>query len=145
MMKQIVRQLVRVAIMYNPGSLQGEEMFFVRPFIASVTQLKVKPITLQVHNRTEIETAIAELGSAPGSGLIFPPDNFITVHRELIVSLAAKFRIPTIYPYRYFAEAAGLLSYGVDAVDLFRPAAEHVCRILQRCSPPAHPLPRPTQ
>src|SRR5258708_12197704 len=135
MMKQIVRQLVRVAIMYNPGSLQGEEMFFVRPFIASVTQLKVKPITLQVHNRTEIETAIAELGSAPGSGLIFPPDNFITVHRELIVSLAAKFRIPTIYPYRYFAEAGGLFSYGVDAVHPFPPAAQYISPIPQSEKP----------
>src|SRR5258708_31762981 len=130
MVKEKGRQLDRVAIMSNPGALPGAEMFFVRPFIASETQLKVKPITLQVHNRTEIETAIAELGSAPGSGLIFPPDNFITVHRELIVSLAAKFRIPTIYPYRYFAEAGVLLSYGLDAMDAFLRPAEYVIAVL---------------
>jgi putative tryptophan/tyrosine transport system substrate-binding protein len=56
------------------------------------------------------------------------PDNFMTVHRELIISLTPKFRIPAIYPYRYFAEAGGLLSYGVDAVDLFR-----ACRRVFRC------------
>src|SRR5258708_27621623 len=128
MVKEKGRQLDRVAIMSNPGALPGAEMFFVRPFIASETQLKVKPITLQVHNRTEIETAIADLGSAPGSGLIFPPDNFITVHRELIVSLAAQLRIHTIYPYRYFAEAGGLLYFRVGAVVLFRRAAQYVHR-----------------
>src|SRR5205807_6504879 len=109
------------------------------------TQLKVKPIALQVHNRTEIETAIAELGSAPGSGLIFPPDNFITVHRELIVSLVAKFRIPAIYPYRYFAEAGGLLSYGVDALDLFRRASEYVSRIVRGATPADLPVQAPTK
>jgi putative ABC transport system substrate-binding protein len=145
MLKEMVPQLDRAAMMYNPGSLPGAETFFVRPFTASATQLKVKPIALQVHNRTEIETAIAELGSAPGSGLIFPPDNFITVHRELIVSLVAKFRIPAIYPYRYFAEAGGLLSYGVDALDLFRRAAEYVSRILRGEKPADLPVQAPTK
>src|SRR5262249_39807012 len=82
-----------------------------------------------------IETAITELGSVPGSGLVFAPDNFITVHRELIVSLAAKFRIPAIYPYRYFAEAGGLMSYRVDALCLCRRAAEYVSRLLPREKP----------
>src|SRR5262249_61865225 len=135
----------RAAVMYNPGPVPGRETFFVLRFTASSPQHKAKPIALQVHNRTEIETAIAELGSAPGSGLIFPPDNFITVHRELIVSLAAKFRIPAIYPYRYFAEPGGLLSYSVDAVDLFRRAAEYVNRILQGEKPADLPVQAPTK
>jgi putative tryptophan/tyrosine transport system substrate-binding protein len=145
MLKEIVPQLDRVAMMYNPGSLPGAETFFVRPFITSATELKVKPTTFQVRNSTEIETAITELGSAPGSGLVFAPDNFITVHRELIVSLAAKFRIPAIYPYKYFAEAGGLLSYGVDAVDLFRRAAQYVSRILRGEKPADLPAQAPTK
>jgi len=147
MLKEIVPQLDRVAMMYNPGSLPGAETFFVRPFITSAAELKVKPTTFQVRNRSEIETAITELGSAPGSGsgLVFAPDNFITVHRELIVSLAAKFRIPAVYPYRYFAEAGGLLSYGVDAVDLFRRAAEYVSRILRGEKPADLPVQAPTK
>jgi hypothetical protein len=59
------------------------------------------------------------------------PDNFTSVHRKLIISLAAQFRIPTIYPYRYFAEEGGLLSAGVNTSDLFRRAAEYVSRILR--------------
>jgi putative tryptophan/tyrosine transport system substrate-binding protein len=73
------------------------------------------------------------------------PDNFITLHRELIISLAAKFRIPAVYPYRYFAEAGGLLSYGVDAVDLFRRGAEYVSRILRGAKPADLPVQAPTK
>src|SRR6266481_7658001 len=145
MLREIVPQLARVAIMYNPDSLPGAETFFLRPFIESATELKVKPTTVQVRNATDIERAIAELGSEPGGGLIFTPDNFITVHRDLIISLTAQFRIPAIYPYRYFAEAGGLLSYGVDAVDLFGRAAEYVSRILRGERPADLPVQAPTK
>jgi putative ABC transport system substrate-binding protein len=73
------------------------------------------------------------------------PDNFTTLHRKLIISLAAKFHIPAIYPYRYFAEAGGLLSYGVDAVDLFRRSAEYVSRILHGAKPADLPVQAPTK
>jgi putative tryptophan/tyrosine transport system substrate-binding protein len=73
------------------------------------------------------------------------PDNFTSVHRKLIISLAARFRIPAIYPYRYFAEAGGLLSYGVDAVDPFRRAAEYVSRILRGEKPADLPVQAPTK
>jgi putative ABC transport system substrate-binding protein len=145
MLREIVPQLARVATMYNPDSLPGAETFFLRPFIESATELKVKPTTVQVRNATDIERAIAELGSEPGGGLIFTPDNFITVHRDLIISLTAQFRIPAIYPYRYFAEAGGLLSYGVDAVDLFGRAAEYVSRILRGERPADLPVQAPTK
>jgi putative tryptophan/tyrosine transport system substrate-binding protein len=145
MLKEIMPQLARVAMMYNPDSLPGAETFFLRPFIDSAAELKVNPTTAQVRTPAEIERVIAELGSKPGSGLILPPDNFITVHRELIISLAAQFRIPAIYPYRYFAEAGGLLSYGVDAVDLFRRAAQYVSRILRGEKPADLPVQAPTK
>jgi hypothetical protein len=76
---------------------------------------EVQPIIAEVHEPAEIENTITKLGGETGSGVALVPDNFTTVHRELIISLTARFRIPAIYPYRYFAEAGGLLSYGVDA------------------------------
>jgi len=145
LLKEMMPQLARVAIMYNPESAPGAGAFFSRPFVDSATKLKVRPITAQVHNSAEIESAIAKLGSEPASGLVFVPDNFITLHRELIISLAAKFRIPAVYPYRYFAEAGGLLSYGVDAVDLFRRGAEYVSRILRGAKPADLPVQAPTK
>jgi putative ABC transport system substrate-binding protein len=84
--------------------------------------LKVRPITTEVHDGSEIENALTTLGRESGSGLILVPDNFMSVHRDLIISLTAQFRIPAIYPYRYFAEAGGLVSYGVHATDQFRRA-----------------------
>src|SRR6516162_5926001 len=108
MLKEMVPQLVRAAILYNPDSAPAAGTFFLTPFTDAAKEFKVQPITAQVRNPAEIESAIAKLGREPKSGLIVMPDNFTSVHRKLIISLAAQFRIPTIYPYRYFAEEGGL-------------------------------------
>jgi putative ABC transport system substrate-binding protein len=144
-LKEMVPQLTRVAIMYNPNSVPAGGKFFSRPFIESATRLKVQPITAEVHDPSEIENAITKLGRESGSGLILVPDNFMSVHRDLIVSLTAQFRIPAIYPYRYFAEAGGLVSYGVHAVDQFRRASEYVSRILRGAKPADLPVQAPTK
>jgi putative tryptophan/tyrosine transport system substrate-binding protein len=145
MLKEMVPQLAHVAIMYNPNSVPAGGKFFSRPFIESATKLKVRPITAEVHDPSEIENAITKLGRESGSGLILVPDNFMSVHRDLIISLAAQFRIPVIYPYRYFAEAGGLVSYGVDAVDQFRRASEYVSRVLRGAKPADLPVQAPTK
>ena len=85
------------------------------------------------------------LGRESGSGLILVPDSFMSVHRDLIVSLTAQFRIPAIYPYRYFAEVGGLVSYGVHAIDQFRRASEYVSRILRGAKPADLPVQAPTK
>ena len=145
MLKEMAPQLARVAIMYNPNSVPDDGKFFSRPFIASATKLKVRPITAEVHDPSEIENAIMKLGRESGSGLVLVPDNFMSVHRDLIISLTAQFRIPAIYPYRYFAEAGGLMSYGVDAIDQFRRASEYVSRILHGAKPADLPVQAPTK
>ncbi len=144
-LKEMVPQLARAAIMYNPNSVPGGGTFFSRPFIESATKLKVQPITAEVHDRSEIENAVMKLGRESGSGLILVPDNFMSVHRDPVISLTAQFRIPAIYPYRYFAEAGGLVSYGVDAIDQFRRASEYVSRILRGAKPADLPVQAPTK
>jgi putative ABC transport system substrate-binding protein len=145
MLKEMVPQLARVAILYNPDTAPAAGTFFLAPFVGAAREFKVQPITAQVRNPAEIEGAIAKLGSEPGSGLIVMPDNFTSVHRKLIISPAAQFRIPTIYPYRYFADEGGLLSYGVDTLDLFRRAAEYASRILRGAKPADLPVRAPTK
>src|SRR5689334_7080214 len=145
MLKEMVPQLVRVAIIYNPDSAPAAGTFFLTPFADAAKEFKVQPITAQVRNPAEIESAIAELGREPKSGLIVMPDNFTSVHRKLIISLAAQFRIPTIYPYRYFVEEGGLLSEGVDTSDLFRRGAGYVNRILRGAKPADLPVQAPTK
>jgi putative ABC transport system substrate-binding protein len=139
-LKEIVPQLARVALMYNPNSVPDGGKFFSRPFIEFATKLKVQPIIAEVHDPSEIENAITKLGRESGSGIVLVPDNFMSVHRKLIISLATQFRIPTIYPYRYFAEAGGLVSYGVPAIDPFRRASEYVSRILRGADPADLPV-----
>jgi putative ABC transport system substrate-binding protein len=119
--------------------------FFSGSFMEAAAKYKVRPIIAEVHDPTEIENTITKLGGETGSGLVLVPDNFTTVHRELIISLTAQFRIPAIYPYRYFAEAGGLLSYGVNAVDLFGRASEYVSRILRGAAPADLPVQAPTK
>jgi putative ABC transport system substrate-binding protein len=144
-LKGIVPQLARVALMYNPDSVPDSGTFFSGAFMEAAAQYKIRPIIAQVHDPAEIENTITKLGGETGSGIVLVPDNFTTVHRELIILLTAQFRIPAIYPYRYFAEAGGLLSYGVDAVDLFRRAAEYVSRILHGTDPADLPVQAPTK
>jgi len=107
--------------------------------------LKIQPITAEVHYPSQIENAVKNLGRESGSGLVVVPDNFMSVHRDLIISLTTQFRIPAIYPYRYFVEAGGLVSYGVDAIDQFRRASEYVSRILRGAKPADLPVQAPTK
>ena len=101
----MVPQLTRVAIMYNPNSVPIDGTFFFRPFISSRRFLSAahhRGSARSVRDRNCHHETWREFGSA-----ILVPDNFMSVHRDLIISLTAQFRIPAIYPYRYFAEAGG--------------------------------------
>jgi putative tryptophan/tyrosine transport system substrate-binding protein len=144
-LKDLVPQLARVALMYNPNSVPDSGTFFSGAFMEAAAKYKVRPIIAEVHHPAEIENTITKLGGETGSSVVLVPDNFTTVHRELIISLAERFRIPAVYPYRYFAEAGGLLSYGADAVDLFRRASEYVSRILRGADPADLPVQAPTK
>jgi len=143
LLKELKPRLTRVAIMYNPESVSVGGKSYMPAFIASAKEFNVTPIEIRVHNPSEIETAIAGLGAVSESGLIVMPDNYATVHRKMIISLAAQWRIPTIYAYRYFADEGGLLSYGVDVSDLFRRAPDYVDRILRGANPADLPVQAP--
>jgi len=142
-LRELKSQLTRVAIMYNPESVPGGGTFYMPAFMESAKEFNVTPIAAVVHSPSEIETAMADLGALPGGGLIVMAGNFTSANRELIVSLAARLRIPTIYPYRYFVEDGGLLSYGVDVLDLFRRAPDYVDRILRGAKPADLPIQAP--
>jgi putative tryptophan/tyrosine transport system substrate-binding protein len=135
--------LVRAGLLYNPASVPGGGTSFMRTFIESAKEYQLTPIVAKIHNAGEIETAMTSLGSVSRSGLVVMPDNFTTSYRELIVPLAARLQMPTIYPYRYFVDEGGLLSYGIDVLDLFRRAPEYVDRILQGTKPAELPVQAP--
>ena len=95
--------------------------------------------------RSELESVIAAQAREPNGGLIVMPDSFTDAHRVEITSLAARYRLPAVYPFRFFAEVGGLLSYGVDLTDNFRRAATYVDRILKGEKPSELPVQAPVK
>ena len=86
-----------------------------------------------------------KLGSEPGSGLIVIPDSFLTPRRQLVVSLASQHRIPTVYAFKYWVQAGGLVSYGSEVAQLYRNAASYISRIINGESPRQLPVMNPTK
>jgi len=131
MLKEIAPGVARVALMFNPETAPYVTRYYQGPFEAAAPLFGVQPSVNPVHNDLEVESAITALGRKPGGGLIVMPDGFNIVHRERIIALAARHKLPVIYPYRYAVTEGGLLSYGTDVTDLFRRAASYVDRILR--------------
>jgi putative ABC transport system substrate-binding protein len=97
------------------------------------------------HNPAEIERAISSTASRPGGALIVMPAPVFATNRELIARLAASHKLPALYPFRYYAVIGGLISYGMDAVDIFRRASLYVDRILKGENPGDLPIQAPTK
>jgi putative ABC transport system substrate-binding protein len=139
----ITSGLKRAAIMFNPDTAPVSTYI---PSLGRVARsLKIVPIIAPVHSDIEIETAITALGREPGGGLVVMPDVFMITHRAAIISAAARNNIPTVHTRSEFARDGGLLSYGVDQVDLFRRAASYVDRILRGENPGDLPVQFPTK
>jgi putative ABC transport system substrate-binding protein len=143
-LKEIAPTIASVAAIYNPKSAPYGEEFF-RRIKAAASSLTTEAIDASVQQPADLRRTIAEVAAKPYGGLIVIPDAFTTVHRDLIVELAAQHRLPAIYPFRYFAASGGLVSYGVDSLDIFRRSASYVDRILKGESPSELPVQAPTK
>ena len=144
LLKEIVPQLTRVAILFNPGTATYAE-YYLRAFEAAAASLAVDAIAGRVSDRSELEAVIAAQPRVPLGGLVVMPDTFTTAHRTEITALAARYRVPAVYPFRFFAELSGLLSYGNDQVDNFRRAATYADRILKGAKPSELPVQAPAK
>ena len=143
LLKGIAPHLVRVSLMFNPPTAPYGPGF-LRSFETAAPSFAVKPIGALIHDPAEIEGTMSALGSGADGGLIVLPDAFTDVHREQIIALAARHRVPTIYGYRYFTAAGGLISYGPNSADMYRRAAAYVDRILKGEKPADLPVQRTT-
>ena len=104
---------------------------------------EVRPVDLQ--DPLEIERGIIEFAREPNGGLIVTPNGLAIIHRELIINLAAKYKLPAIYPFRYFVEGGGLMAYGPDIAEQYRRAALYVDRILKGAKPGELPVEQSTR
>jgi putative ABC transport system substrate-binding protein len=101
--------------------------------------------TATVNDASEIESALVEIAREARGGLLPLLSTFTVVHRNAIIALAARYRLPTVYPYRFFVAAGGLMSYGVDPTDQFRRSADYIDRILKGAEPADLPVQQPTK
>lgn len=143
-LKDIVPGLERVAIVFNPDTAPFADQF-VRPISATAVTFKVTPTVVAAREPAGLERMIAEFARAPNGGLLVLPDVSTVNHRQEIIALAGRHRLPAIYPYRLFASSGGLVSYGSDIADVYRRAASFVDRILRGASPASMPIEAPNK
>jgi putative ABC transport system substrate-binding protein len=143
LLSEIAPGLKRAAIMFNPDTAPA--LAYMPSVETAARSLKVAPVTAPVHSDVEIETAIVALGREPGGGLFVMPDAFTVAHRAPIISASARNKVPAVYVQSVFARDGGLISYGVDPVDLYRRAASYVDRILRGAKPGDLPVQFPTK
>jgi putative ABC transport system substrate-binding protein len=144
LLKEIAPRIARVAMLFNPTSATYAE-YYLNPFKAAAPSLAVEAIAAPVRDASELASVIATQAHEPNSGLIVMPDTFLIAHRAEITSLTTRYRLPAVYPYRYFAADGGLLSYGDDLTDNFRRAATYVDRILKGAKPSELPVQAPVK
>jgi ABC-type uncharacterized transport system substrate-binding protein len=143
LLKQIAPNVTRTAILWDPTIPAGIGQFAVIQSVAPSLGLDVRPIN--VSNPSETERAVARFASQPNGGLIVTAGALTITHRELINTLAAKHKLPTVVPNRLYITSGVLISYGVDFIDQHRRAAVYVDRILKGEKPADLPVQAPTK
>jgi putative ABC transport system substrate-binding protein len=145
MLKEIAPQTTRVALLGNPKTAVYYDYLLHGAEIAAPS-LGIEAVPSRIENdAADIERAIAAVASMPNGALLGLPDSTINVNSNLIVTLAARYRLPAVYSFKFFVRAGGLMSYGIVTADHFRQAALYVDRILRGAKPSDLPVQTPTK
>jgi putative ABC transport system substrate-binding protein len=142
LLKRVAPNITRVAYLFNPNTAP---LLFAGAVENAAPSLSIKPFAAAVHNAGEIERVIKQIARESDSALLVLPDLFTATNRQSIIALAARYRLPAIYPFRYFAASGGLMSYGTEVLDTYRQAASYVDRILKGEKPGDLPVQQPTK
>ena len=145
MLKMIAPDVSRVTFLFNPQATAGAGSYFMDPIDIAVSTESVKSALALVHDEESVDAAFVSLSGKPGEGVVVLPDVFTVTQHHLIIAKAARYRVPTVYNYRFMAERGGLMSYGVDLDNLFERAATYVDRILRGAKPAELPVEAPTR
>jgi putative ABC transport system substrate-binding protein len=143
LLKEIAPAVTRVAVLRDPAVPEGIGQFAVIQSVAPALRVEVSPV--DIRNAGEIERAVTEFARSVNGGLILTSSALANVHRDLIIRLASKLRLPAVYSFRFFASAGGLAAYGSDSIDPHRLAAGYVDRILKGEKPADLPVQQPTK
>jgi putative ABC transport system substrate-binding protein len=139
---EVAPQVERVGLLFHP---EPPNFGYLNAAKAAAPSLNIELVELSVHDRTEIERGLAGFATGDRSGLIVAPNVVSFANSALIVTLAAQYRLPAIYPFAYFAREGGLISYGFDERDQFRQGAIYVDKLLRGANPSELPVQYPTK
>jgi putative tryptophan/tyrosine transport system substrate-binding protein len=142
LLKEINPSLKRAILVFNPDTAPYTSLFLNSIEHAALSS-KTQVASIQVHSDPEIEAAISAVGSDGTTGFIFSSDSFTAAHRDLIIALTTRYRIPSVYAFRFFASSGGLMSYGVDFAHQMNQAASYADRILRGTNPKDLPVQQP--
>jgi len=145
LLKEIAPSVARVTVMFNPATTPKGGLDFLRFAKDAAPSVGVEIKAAHVNDVAEIENVIAAVARETNGGLINLPDVFLVAHRELTIELTARYRVPTIYQYRYFVTSGGLISYGIEVFDQYTKAAGYIDRILKGANPGELPVQVPTK
>ena len=140
LLKQIAPGISRAAMIFNPDTAPGHGRYYMPAFETSGRSLNVEPIAAPVHSVADLEDVIADLGRKHDSGFVAMADFFLFINRAKAISLAERYKVPAVYPWRDVVQAGGLLSYGPDLEDIVRRAAPYVDRVLRGEKPANLPV-----
>jgi putative ABC transport system substrate-binding protein len=143
LLKRIAPSVTRAAVLRDPTNPAGLAYFGAIRATAQSLGMDVNPVSMG--DADEIERAVTAFARSANGGMIVTPNSSASVHRALIITLAARYKLPAVYPFRYMATRGGLISYGPDFVDQFRLAAGYVDRILRGEKPSDLPVQAPTK
>ena len=143
LLKQIAPGVTRAAVLRDPAIPAGIGQFGAIQSVAPSFGVEVSPVN--VRDAGEIERAVTAFARSSNGGLIVTASALASVHRDLIITLAARHKLPAVYSERYFVTGGGLISYGPDFVDQYRRAAGYVDRILKGEKPADLPVQAPTK
>jgi putative ABC transport system substrate-binding protein len=143
LLKEIVPRVMRVGVLRNPAISAGIGQFAAIQSVAPALGVELTP--MNVRDASEIEHAIVAFAQAPNGGLIVTGSALVAAHRDLLITLTARYKLPAVYFERLFVAAGGLISYGPNVVEQYRLAAGYVDRILKGEKPTDLPVQAPTK
>jgi putative tryptophan/tyrosine transport system substrate-binding protein len=143
LLKQIAPAVTRVAVLRDPATAAGIGQFAAIQAVSSPFGVELTPI--DARDVGEIEQGVGEFAREPNGGLISTASTVQAIHRKLIIALAARYRLPAVYPFSLMTTDGGLISYGPDTIDPYRRAASYVDRILKGEKPADLPVQAPTK
>src|SRR5262249_9131194 len=143
LLKELKPTVTRVGVLRDPAIAAGISLWSAIQAVPASFGVELTPVNLR--DAGEIERGVASFARGPSDGLIVTGSALATTHRNLIVALAARHKLPAVYPYPYFPKDGGLIGYGPDLIDQFRLAAGYVDRILKGEKPADLPVQAPTK